>query len=178
MLETRRQIIEWLFEVTQKQYTRFKKKTPWNISNASLLAMSPQSFGHYLGRFLEKHGFHLIPKVERHDAYHVLTGFGTKAEDEIALQYLCFGNGKRTPYLFAVMLIGSVILPEFLPYYRLAFRLGQRSNSFHQFDFKKILPLDYHQFRSVIFSEETIKSLELLQNKKTKQTFKTPIYGK
>ena len=178
MIEVRRNIIEWLFETTQKQYIRFKKKTPWNITNAALLALPDSTFGYRLGLFLDANGFHLIPKVERHDAYHVLTGFGTMAEDEVALQYLCFGNGKRTPYLFAVMLIGTILLPEFWPYYCRAFHFGKRSHSFHHFDFKTILPLDYELFRGIIFSEETIHQMEALQKNKSKQTFKTAAYGK
>ena len=178
MLKIRRKIIEWLFEVTQKQYTRFKKKTPWNISNTALLGMPANTFGYRLGRFLEGNGFELIPKVERHDAYHVVTGFGIMAEDEVALQYLCFGNGKRTPYLFAVLCIGTIVLPEFWSYYRRSFHFGKRSNSFHHFDFKTVLPLDYYRFRSMIFSEETIQAMISLQKNKTDQNFKTAIYGK
>ena len=178
MLEARRKIVEWLFEATQKQYIRFKKKTPWNITNATLLGMPANTFGYQLGQFLEGNAFQLIPKVERHDAYHVLTGFGTMAEDEVALQYLCYGNGKRTPYLFAVLCIGTAILPEFWPYYCRAFQFGKRSHSFHHFDFKAILPLDYNLFRGMIFSEETINSLESLQKNKKGQTFKSVAYGK
>lgn len=178
MLETRKKILEWLFGVTQRQYTRFKKKTPWDISNSQLLAMPVNTFGYRLGCFLEANGFQLIPKVERHDAYHVLAGFPTRAEDEVALQFLCFGNGKRTPYLFAVLLIGTLLLPEYLPYYRKAKVFGRSGNSFHHFDFKTVLPLDFYAFRSMIFSEETIRAMELFQKNKSKQIFNSPLYEK
>lgn len=173
MITKRKQLINWLFEKSQRLYRRFKKKQPWGITSDDLLRMPLNSYGYRLGVFLRTHGFELIPKVERHDAYHVLTGFGTSQEDEIALQYLCFGNGKRTPYLFAVLLLGTLILPDYFRYYRKAYSFGKKSNSFHHFDFKTVLPLDYQLFRSTIFSEETIAALQSLHGNFASQPVKT-----
>lgn len=173
MITKRKQLIHWLFEASQKIYTRFKKKEPWNITTQQLLDMPTNSYGYRLGCFLNTNNFQLIDKVERHDAYHVLTGFGTRAEDEIGLQYLCFGNGKRTPYLFAVLFLGTLILPEYLPYYRKLYFFGKKGNSFHQFDFKTLLPLDFELFRGAIFSETTLKELQELQHQSTLQPLKT-----
>jgi ubiquinone biosynthesis protein Coq4 len=173
MINKRKQFIHWLFKATQKVYTRFKKKQPWNITNEQLLDMPVNSYGYHLGCFLHTHNFQLIDKVERHDAYHVLTGFGTRAEDEIALQYVCFGNGKRTPYLIAVLLIGTLILPEYLSYYRKSYSFGKKANSFHQFDFKTLLPMDFKLFRGTIFSATILKELHELQHPSTLETLKS-----
>jgi ubiquinone biosynthesis protein Coq4 len=162
MKNKRKQLITWLFLTSERLYRRFKKKQPWGLTDVDLLNMPANTYGYQLGCFLHANGFQLIPKVERHDAYHVLTGFGPSQEDEIALQYLCFGNGKRTPYLFAVLVLGTLILPDYFRYYRKAFRLGKQAHSFHHFDFKKILPLDFNFFRSTIFSEESLRTLEQL----------------
>jgi len=173
MITIRKQLITWLFEKSQRIYRRFKKKQPWGITSEDLLRMPINSYGYRLGGFLRSNEFELIPKVERHDAYHVLTGFGTCQEDEIALQYLCFGNGKRTPYLFAVLFLGTIILPDYFKYYRKAYDFGKRSNSFHHFDFKTVLPLDYQLFRSTIFSEETIEALHSLHGNFASQSSKS-----
>jgi len=173
MIQKRKHLISWLFEKSQRLYRRFKKKQPWGITSADLLEMPVNSYGYRLGGFLHANGFELIPKVERHDAYHVLTGFGTCQEDEIALQYLCFGNGKRTPYLFAVLLLGTVILPDYFGYYRKAYYFGKKSHSFHHFDFKTVLPLDYQLFRSTIFSAETIEALQFLHGNFASQPTKS-----
>ncbi len=172
MKHKRKQFIHWLFKVTQKVYTRFKKKQPWNITNQQLLDMPENSYGYRLGCFLDANNFQLLDKVERHDAYHVLTGFGIRAEDEIALQYVCFGNGKRTPYLFAVLLLGTLILPEYLPYYRKSYDFGKKGNPFHQFDFKALLPLDFELFRSTIFSETIQKKIQEFQHQSKPQPIK------
>jgi len=117
-MKNRKKIINWLFEISQHVYTAyFKKNNPWNITKSDLLQYPEASFGKHLGLFLEKNNFELIPKVERHDAYHVITGYSTKVEDEIAQQYLCFGNGKRSIYLFGVIVIGTVLLPDYLGFY-------------------------------------------------------------
>ena len=164
MIKLRKQIINWLFASSQKLYTRFKNKQPWNIGNEELLAMPLHTFGYELGRFLEGNNFQLIPKVERHDAYHVLTGFGTQQEDEIALQYLCFGNGKRTPYLFAVLLLGTLILPDYLSYYRRAYIFGRDAHAFHHMDFKPLLPINFELLRSTIFSESAMQEIATLKH--------------
>jgi len=173
MITKRKQLITWLFEKSEQVYRRFKKKQPWGLTNEDLLGMATNTYGYRLGCFLYANGFQLIPKVERHDAYHVLTGFGTCQEDEIALQYLCFGNGKRTPYLFAVLLLGTLILPDFFGYYRKAYSLGKKSHSFHHFDFKTVLPLDYELFKSTIFSEETKEALQSLHGNMALQQTQT-----
>ena len=115
MKHLRKQLIEWLFENSQKVYTNlFKNHEPWGIYREELLTYPDESFGKHLGLFLAKNNFELIAKVERHDAYHTLTGYDTNVEDEIALQCLCFGNGKRSMYLYGAMILGIIILPDYL----------------------------------------------------------------
>ena len=152
MKQFRENIIIWLFEISQKAYCKFKKKTPWNISNQELLKYPKHSFGYQLGRLLEANGFELLPKVERHDAYHLITGYGTTVQEEIALQYCCFGNGKRTPYLLAVLVLGTILLPKYISFYMKSYHYGKRANSFHHFDFKTLLHVDFEKFRTIIFT--------------------------
>lgn len=157
MKNTRKQLIEWLFEHSQRIYTKmFKKHESWGIYRAELLTYPKNTFGNHLGQFLKRNNFELIAKVERHDAYHTLTGYGTKVEDEIALQCLCFGNGKRSLYLFGAMILGIVILPDYATYYYRSYCIGKASNSFHHFDYKKLLKVDINQFRSAIFTGSKI----------------------
>ncbi len=160
MKSLRKQLINWLFETSMVLYCRFKNKQPWGISSKEMLQMPKNTFGYRLGEFLSSHGFEPIPKVERHDAYHVLCGYGTAVEDEIALQYACFGNGKKTPYLWAVLFLGTLILPDYLPYYLKSYRFGKQAHSFHHFDFKKVLPLDFAEFQSALFPENLLKEMD------------------
>ncbi len=151
LLHTRKKLITRLFDWTMLLYCKFKKKAAWGITTAQLIQMPSHSLGYHLGQLLHQNGFELIPKVERHDAYHLVTGFGTTVEDEIALQYCCFGNGKRTPYLLGVLLLGTFLLPDYMTDYIKAYQLGRDANSFHHFDYKKLLTADFENFRNMIF---------------------------
>ncbi|WP_047545139.1 Coq4 family protein [Psychroserpens sp. Hel_I_66] len=156
----RKKLIEWLFEHSQNVYTKlFKNHEAWGISRAELLSYPQSSFGKHLGEFLELNNFELIAKVERHDAYHTLTGYGTKVEDEIALQCLCFGNGKRSIYLYGAMILGIIILPDYYCYYYRSFKIGKNANPFHHFDYKQLLIINMEDFRQAIFSKKTIRDL-------------------
>ena len=163
-MKKRKQFISWLFEVSQHVYTKyFKKNEPWGIVKSDLLEYPKESFGKHLGTFLETNNFEMIPKVERHDAYHVITGYSTKVEDEIAQQYLCFGNGKRSIYLFGVIIIGTLILPDYLSFYLKSYKIGRKANIFHNLDFKKLLDTPFQDLQSFIFSKRLITNLKKLQ---------------
>jgi len=157
----RKQLINWLFEKSQAVYVSlFKNHKPWSVSKTELLTYPKASFGNHLGSFLDRNGFELIPKVERHDCYHVLTGYSTQVEDEIALQYLCFGNGKRSPYLLGAIILGTAILPDYINYYYKSFKIGQRANAFHHLDYRKLLKVSIEDFRRAIFSKSFIQQIQ------------------
>ncbi|WP_299096175.1 Coq4 family protein [Winogradskyella sp.] len=161
----RKQLIIWLFQHSQRIYTAmFKHHESWNISKSDLLKMSQSSFGKHLGDFLDKNNFELIPKVERHDCYHVLCGYSTKVEDEIALQCLCYGNGKRSPYLYGAIILGIAILPDYYDFYYRSYKTGKRANPFHHFDYKKLLNISIKDFREAIFSKPELYNLNLCQS--------------
>ena len=158
----RKQLIIWLFEHSQRIYTSlFKSHESWNITKADLLQLPKPTFGRHLGEFLDRNNFELIPKVERHDCYHVLCGYSTEVEDEIALQCLCYGNGKRSPYLYGAIILGVAILPDYFNYYYKSYKVGKHANSFHHCDYRKLLNISIEHFRSVIFSRSALTVLDI-----------------
>ncbi len=162
----RKKLIVWLFEKSQGIYVRlFKKdKKAWQISKKELLAYPTSTLGYHYVQFLQKNNFEILSKLERHDAYHVLTGYNSRVEDEIALQYLCFGNGKRSIYLFCVIILGTFILPDYHKYYRKSYRIGKQANPFYNLDFEKLLPINLHKIQAFIFSKETLQK-QILEQK-------------
>lgn len=163
MKTSRKQLINWLFAISSKIYTRiYKNHEPWDICKKQLLTYSKNSLGYALGLFLNKNNFELIPKVERHDCYHVLTGYSTEVEDEIALQYLSLGNGKRSPYLYGAVILGTIILPDYLDYYLKSYKIGKQANVFHNLDFKPLLKANIKEFRQTIFSKKHIQTIKNL----------------
>ena len=153
MKKLRKQLINWLFAISSRIYTRiYKNHEPWAITKIELLTYPKESLAFHLGSFLDKNNFELIPKVERHDCYHVLTGYSTKVEDEIALQFLSLGNGKRSPYLYGAVILGTIILPDYLSYYLKSYQIV-----FHSLDFKTLLKANLSEFRQAIFSKNQIQ---------------------
>ena len=153
----RKKLITWLFYQSQTHYTRIFKSavTPWSVTKQDLLAYPVPSLGSHLGVFLERNGFELIPKVEQHDVFHMLTGYGTKVEDEIALQYLCLGNGKRSLYLIGAITLGTLILPEYIHYYYQSYQKGRRANPFYHYDYQNLLQINFREFqRNVFYSHD------------------------
>jgi ubiquinone biosynthesis protein Coq4 len=162
-MEYRKEIVAWLFKNSQKLYGNlFLRRKPWDIKKEDLLNYPTDSFGKHLGLFLAKHNFELIPKGERHDAYHTLTGYKTEVEDEIALQYLCIGNGKKSLYAIGAAIFGSIILPEYYKFYYASFWIGKNANVFHHFDYRLLLHVSLQDLRASIFSKTQIKSINLL----------------
>ncbi|MEP5340517.1 MAG: Coq4 family protein [Algibacter sp.] len=154
-MKTRKKIIAFLFNKSQKIYgDLFTNREPWGIQKSKLLTYPTDSFGKHLGVFLNDNNFELIPKGERHDAYHTLTGYKTKVEDEIALQYLCIGNGKRSLYVLAAASVGSLLLPEYYKYYYKSFGIGKNAAPFYHFDYKKLLHVSIYDLRQAIFSKK------------------------
>ncbi|MEL7144718.1 MAG: Coq4 family protein [Bacteroidota bacterium] len=152
-MNIREKICVLLFEKSKLPYARIfkRQKTPWNLSVENLLLMNQQTLGHSLGQFLSRNHFSLIPRLERHDAYHVLTGYGTEVKDEIALQFLCFGNGKRSKYLWMVMTVGTLLNPEYWSYFKQSYVRGKRARQFYHWDFKDYLQRDLASLQKWVF---------------------------
>lgn len=154
-MKIREKICIWLFEKSKIPYANhFKKNEPWNLNRTVLLNFPTGSLGYELGLFLSTNDFHLIPKLEKHDAYHVITGYGTSVKEEIALQYFFLGNKKRSPYLYAVILIGGSLLPEYGRYYYQSYQHGKNTAPIYKWNIKKLLSEPLCQIQEAIFNKD------------------------
>ena len=137
----RLKLMLWLYEWSQIIYAQIfkRKKKAWGISKSEFLLFPPGTLGRTLGEFYREKGFEVMPKLENHDVFHILTETGTEIHDEIAMQYLLFGNGKRSLYMFSMIGVGTFLYPEFLKYYIKKYRKGKKLNRFHDIEFKNHL---------------------------------------
>jgi len=154
-MNIREKICVLLFEKSKTPYAKIfkRRKIPWKVSREELLNCNLGSLSWALGDFLKTNDFNLIPRLERHDAYHVLTGFGTEVKDEIALQFLCFGNGKRSKYLFFVIALGTLLNPEHLQYFIKSYQRGKKARRFYHWNFKNYLHNDLVELQSMVFDD-------------------------
>lgn len=133
-------IIEKMYEWSRKPYQKyFKKSIPWEIDKDELLQYPVDSLGFSLGNFLDKNHFDIQPKLEDHDIIHVLTNTGISVADEIGMQYYLLGNGKRSLYLFMVILSGTPFYLRHINYFFQQYKRGKQALPFHYLDFSKML---------------------------------------
>jgi hypothetical protein len=133
-------IIEQMYELSKKPYQKlFKNNKPWLITKQELLTMQQETLGFHLGCFLLKHNFSIQPQLEEHDVFHVLTNTNVSVQNEIAMQYYLFGNGKRSLYLFMVMISGLCFYPFSFKYFIKELKRGQQAHQFYQLNFEKLL---------------------------------------
>ena len=156
----RKQLIIWLFEKSQKFYVQYfkKSKKAWNIDLYNLLKLPKETLGYHYARFIDDNGFDILKKLERHDAYHVITNYKSEVQDEIALQYLCYGNGKRSIYLFGVIILGTFLLPDYLKYYLKSYKIGKKANPFYDFDYENLLETNLKDIQEIIFDKGYLSS--------------------
>ena len=133
-------IFEKMYEITKKPYQKwFKKNEPWNISIPELLHYPEESLGFHLGQFLNSNNFEMQPKLEDHDVIHVLTGISTNVEEEIDMQFYLMGNGKRSLYMFMVILSGTLFFPFGFKLFMEFYRRGKAAHHFHDLHFYNML---------------------------------------
>lgn len=157
MKKIRTQFLVFMYENSQKQYRKFfkKGKRQWQFSEKQLLSFQEDSLGRKMGEFYQRHGFRMIPKMENHDVYHLLTEYNTNIEDEIAMQYLLFGNGKRSAYLLGVLLLGTIVFPEYYKMYKEAFCKGKSMRTFHHLNFEELLWQNFYHLKDFFKQKET-----------------------
>ena len=145
-------IIEKMYEWSKKPYQKFfKKNKPWTFNKNDLLNMPNDSLGFHLGCFLIKYNFEIQPKLEDHDVIHVLTNTGISVKEEIGMQYYLLGNGKRSLYLYMVIISGTCFYPTEIKYFINEFQRGKSAFKFHQIDYSKMLHI------SIVKIQETFK---------------------
>ena len=135
-------IIETFYKIIKVPYQfLFKKNEAWNLNVSDFLKYPQESLGFHLGCFLLKYNFSVQPSLEEHDVYHVLTNTGATVKDEIHMQFYLLGNGKRSPFVFIVIITGLFFYPLELKKFIKTYKKGKQAHLFHHLDFSKMLTI-------------------------------------
>jgi len=142
-------VLEILYDWSKKPYQRFiKNNKPWPVALPDLMQYSKTSLGFHLACFMLKHNFEVQPKLEDHDVFHVLTDTGVTVPEEISMQYYLWGNGKRSVYQIGVMVLGTLLFPDHIKGFRIAYTRGKSAHKFYQLDFLKLLSQPIESIKS------------------------------
>ena len=153
-MNLREKFIVWLFDISTAPYAKYFKteKDSWSMTAVDLLTYPKETLGYEMGLFLTSNSFELMDRLETHDAYHIITGYGTDVPNEIAQQYFFFGNGKRTLYMLGVLFLSIFLLPEHFSRYITAYRRGTSSHPLHLLNIKQSLNTPVLYIQNQIFN--------------------------
>ena len=133
-------IYEILFKLSENIYRKLFKKNvkAWNITMDKLKKIENRKLGKEYYNFLNTNGFSILPKLESHDIFHVITGTGTKVKDEISMQFYLFANGKRSIYQF-IVICSSIFYLEHFRFFLKQYKKGKNALPFYHLDFENLL---------------------------------------
>ena len=150
----RERLLLWLLGFVVPVHTIvYHRRKPWGLYRQDLLRYAPGTLGRELGLFLEREQLQPIPRIERHDAFHILLGFTTDVIDEAAMQFFLIGNGKSSPFTLSTAIFSGTILPEQLQRFRYEYRRGKAARSIAKWDFLELLDEPIEEVRRLIFRQ-------------------------
>ena len=134
----------------------FSKREPWRLSTSDLLQYPSGSLGKAMGQFLYQEHLEPIPKLERHDAFHVLLNYNTNLKEEAGLYFFLFGNGKKSFFSMGTIIFAAIILPDYWPYLLQQYRRGKVTSPIYHFTFKNLLGSNLEILKRSIFRKKVL----------------------
>lgn len=142
-------LVKWVSPLYVFLFKRGKKT--WQENRQSLLARKKDSFGFAIGSFLQKNEIELMPHLESHDVYHVVSGYPATVQGEAELIFFILGNGKKSFFTLGSAALAVILMPEWWEIYRKAFKRGKKCNYFVYEDFEKCLDMPFETIKKQIF---------------------------
>ena len=152
LITLREVLVSISFTYASKGYTFFKTGEVWTVHTRQLLSYPKASLGYHLGCFLLQNKFELQPRCEDHDVFHVLTGYQVTTNEEIAMQFWLWGNGKRSPFVLLAICVGLILYLDQYRFVKNSFDQGLKAAPIHHLDFKQFLssPIDLLKARPTV----------------------------
>ena len=156
-MKTRENISQQLVKNTKDLYQMIFKnnKSKWNIDVESLAQYDKDTIGYGVYDFLSSNQLSIIPYFESHDVCHVMADYSIGTIEEIKLQYFLLVNGKRSVFQIGTIVIGTVLFPEYIKEFIVAYQRGQNAHSFYNWNFQHLLKENIHETKKIIFSKKT-----------------------
>lgn len=139
-LGIRNTLAVFLFSFLKPLYFILKFRKPaWSTNMEDLAQMPVGSLGNDMAIYLQENDFTLIQKVESHDVFHVLLGFGSNMHGETCLQIALLGNGKHSLAVLITACISGMMYPEYWEDFRDTFYKWKSYAPFYQLNFEDLL---------------------------------------
>lgn len=146
-----RMLLFLLGEVIPVHAKLYFKREPWYMLREDMVKYPKGTLGNELGHFLKTEELQPVPKVERHDAYHILLDFTTHIDDEAAMQFFLIGNGKISPFTLGTAAFAGLMMPDHWKNFWVQLKRGRKAKSIAKWNFKELLNEDYEELKNIIF---------------------------
>lgn len=128
-----------------------RKPEVFPCTREELLQFPEGSTGKVLIDYLENKNLSLLSYYAKHDIKHVLLDYDTTEEGEVCLQCFMLGNGHISFPVIATILYGVVLMPEYWPLFRSAYRRGKFVNRIYDWPWMTILNIPLVDLKTSIF---------------------------
>ncbi len=150
-----------LYQLSTPVYRQFiKSKRPkWEISLAEMQTYPQETLGFQYVAFLKKNNFEAMENFENHDVFHLILNYGTDIQGESSMQFFLLGNGKRSFYMFALIICSIFFFPENIPAFYRAYQRGKSTDRCYDWDFEKLLKTPVSQIKLMLKDAKEAPSL-------------------
>ena len=120
-------------------------RAPWNITMESLSQLPQGSLGQKLYDFFRNNNLKIEPRYEKHDVFHVISGYGVGVVNELAIVFFMLGNGKYSVFNLGAAPVALLLYPDkWSDFYR-QYKRGKRFAYLDAYDFEKQLSRDFNE---------------------------------
>jgi ubiquinone biosynthesis protein Coq4 len=127
-----------------------RKPEIFPYSKDELHALSENTMGYTLIRFLEERSLPLLQYYARHDMKHILLEYETTDEGEVCLQCFMLGNRHISFPVIATVVFGLVLMPEHWLSLKKAFIRGIKCVSISNWKWSEIIENDLAELKGHI----------------------------
>ncbi len=149
----RDKVIWTIVESLMPIYIFLRRNRPsWSVTKQDLQSMPSGSLGREIGEFYREYNLDIMPKLEFHDAYHILFNMvSNNMYDEMRMQFVVIGNGKFSLPYFGALLLSIVMYPEYWGDFREAYLKGKNATRFYDLDLEQLLTMQTSDLRHILF---------------------------
>jgi len=138
----------WMIVDSVPLLNLFRPQPDWPYTLEELKQLPSGSWGAELAQMLSARNLGLLPKYEKHDAFHVLLGYKTTVTGELRLQAFMLGNGSASFAGHVLFGLGILWFPELWSQLRKDFTRGQQSVRISKWNVPTLLNCDLMQLSS------------------------------
>ncbi len=120
-------------------------REPWDISMQSLSEFADGTLGQRFYDFFQSNNIKIEPRYEKHDMFHVISGYGVGVGNELRIVFFMLGNGKYSVFNLGAAPVALLLYPdkwvEFIKHYK----RGKQFAYLDDYDYESMLSNNFEE---------------------------------